>query len=69
MERVKYTRSYEPDTEPFWYTEFTEGNLTIANAPMDFKEVLQKDFNTYKLRDRNNRKRQTICRVNSSPPI
>ena len=54
MERVKYTRSYEPDTEPFWYTEFTEGDLTIANAPMDFKEVLQKDFNTYKLRDRNN---------------
>ena len=54
MERVKYTRSYEPDTEPFWYTEFTEGDLTIANAPTDFKEVLQKDFNTYKLRDRNN---------------
>ena len=22
MERVKYTQSYEGDTNPFWYTEF-----------------------------------------------
>ena len=53
MERVKYTKSYEADTEPFWYTEFTEGNLTIANAPMDFKAVVQSSIDTYKLHDRN----------------
>ena len=53
MERVKYTKSYEADTEPFWYTEFTEGNLTIANAPMDFKAVIQSSIDTYKLHDRN----------------
>ena len=41
MERVKYTQAYEADIEPFWYTEFTGGNLTIANAPMDFKAVIQ----------------------------
>ena len=53
MQRVKYTQSYEADTEPFWYTEYTEGNLTIANTPMDFKAVLQHDMYTYRLHDRN----------------
>ena len=53
MERVKYTQSYEDDTNPFWYTEYTEGNLTIANAPMDFKIDIQSSIDTYKLRDRN----------------
>ena len=53
MERVKYTQSYEANTNPFWYTEFTEGNLTIANAPMDFKAVIQHSIDTYKLHDRN----------------
>ena len=53
MERVKYSQAYEASTEPFWYTEFTEGNLTIANAPMDFKAVIQSSIDTYKLHDRN----------------
>ena len=53
MERVKYTQAYEADTEPFWYTEFTDGNLTIASAPMDFKAITQYSFDTYKLHDRN----------------
>ena len=53
MERVKYTQSYEAATEPFWYTEYTEGNLTMANAPMDFKAVVQSSIDTYKLHDRN----------------
>ena len=53
MERVKYTQMYEAATEPFWYTEYTEGNLTIANAPMDFKAAVQFGLDTYKLHDRN----------------
>ena len=53
MERVKYTQTYEAATEPFWYTEYTEGNLTIANAPMDFKAAVQFGLDTYKLHDRN----------------
>ena len=53
MERVKYTQAYEADTNPFWYTEFNEGNLTIADAPMDFKAVIQHSMDTYKLHDRN----------------
>ncbi len=53
MERVKYTQAYEAETAPFWYTEYTEGNLTIANAPMDFKAVIQSSIDTYKLHDRN----------------
>ncbi len=53
MERVKYSQSYEADTTPFWYTEFTEGSLTIANAPMDFKAAVQQSMDTYKLHDRN----------------
>ena len=53
MERVKYTQSYEADTNPFWYTEYTEGNLTIAHAPMDFKADIQSSIDTYKLHDRN----------------
>ena len=53
MERVKYTQTYEAATVPFWYTEYTEGNLTIANAPMDFKAVIQSSIDTYKLHDRN----------------
>jgi hypothetical protein len=44
---------HEADTNPFWYTEFTEGNLTIANAPMDFKAVIQHSIETYKMYDRN----------------
>ena len=52
MERVKYTQAYEADTNPFWYTEFTGGELTIANTPMDFKAVIQSSIDTYKLRDR-----------------
>ena len=53
MERVKYTQMYEAATEPFWYTEYTEGNLTTANAPMDFKAAVQFGLDTYKLHDRN----------------
>ena len=53
MERVKYTLSYEADTEPFWYTEYTEGDLAITNTPMDFKATVQSEISTYKLRDRN----------------
>ena len=53
MERVKYTQAYEADTKPFWYTEYTGGDLTIANAPMDFKASIQSCIDTYKLRDRN----------------
>ena len=54
MERVKYTQTYEADTEPFWYTEFNEdkNNLTIENAPMDFKAQIQSEVDTYKLHDR-----------------
>ena len=53
MERVKYTQTYEADTKPFWYTEYTDGNLTIASAPMDFKPGIQSEIDTYKLHDRN----------------
>ena len=53
MERVKYTQAYEADTNPFWYTEFTDGNLSIASAPMDFKPVIQACMDTYKMHDRN----------------
>ena len=53
MERVKYTQAYEADTNPFWYTEFNEGDLTIANTPMDFKATIQHSMETYKLHDRN----------------
>ncbi len=53
MERVKYTQSYEAATEPFWYTEYNEGDLTIDNAPLDFKAVIQSSIDTYKLHDRN----------------
>ena len=53
MERVKYTQAYEADTNPFWYTEYTEGDLTIENTPMDFKAAIQYGFDTYKLHDRN----------------
>ena len=53
MERVKYTQTYEADTKPFWYTEYTDGNLTIASAPMDFKAGIQSEIDTYKLHDRN----------------
>ncbi len=52
MERVKYSQAYEADTKPFWYTEFSEGNLTIANVPMDFRAVIQSSIDTYKLHDR-----------------
>jgi hypothetical protein len=53
MERVKYTQAYEADTNPFWYTEFTDGDLSIASAPMDFKPVIQACMDTYKMHDRN----------------
>ena len=52
MERVKYSQSYEEDTNPFWYTEYGEGDLTIANAPTDFNAVIQSSMENYKLHDR-----------------
>jgi hypothetical protein len=53
MERVKYTQTYEASTEPFWYTEYTVGDLTAASAPADFKAKIQAGMDTYKLHDRN----------------
>ena len=52
MERVKYTRTYEADTNPIWYTESCGGTLTIDSAPMDFKAAIQSGVDTYQLRDR-----------------
>jgi len=52
MERVKYTRTYEADTNPIWYTESCGGTLTIDSAPMDFKAAIQAGVDTYQLRDR-----------------
>ena len=52
MERVKATKTYEYTTEPFWYTEFNDESLTIANVPTDFREVIQRGIDTYKLHDR-----------------
>lgn len=53
MERVKYTQTYEADTNPFWYTEYNEDEVTIENTPMDFKKNIQIMSDTYKLHDRN----------------
>ncbi|MCR5559101.1 MAG: hypothetical protein K6F62_01915 [Schwartzia sp.] len=52
MERVKYTQSYEADTNPIWYTEACGGDLTIDSAPMDFKQAIQSGIDTYKMHDR-----------------
>lgn len=52
MERVKYTQSYEADTDPFWYTEFTGGDLTISSAPADFLPTIKSAIDTYILHDR-----------------
>ncbi|WP_462332929.1 carcinine hydrolase/isopenicillin-N N-acyltransferase family protein [Schwartzia sp. (in: firmicutes)] len=52
MERVKYTQTYEADTNPIWYTETCGGDLTIDSAPMDFKQAIQSGIDTYKMHDR-----------------
>ena len=38
--------------DPFWYAEYTGGDLTIASAPMDFKPAILYYFDTYKLHHR-----------------
>ena len=48
MQAVRYLKSYEKTTEPFWYSEFTGdytasqlGDLTIYSRPEDFSEILK----------------------------
>ena len=44
-----------PETSPFWYTEYTEPKfgLTIDNKPADFEQVVQKEYEVFKMHDRN----------------
>ena len=53
MERVKYTQTYEAGTNPFWYTEFCFGDLTMDSAPADYNAIVQASIDIYKLHDRN----------------
>ena len=38
--------------DPFWYAEYTGGDLTIASALMDFKPAILYYFDTYKVHHR-----------------
>ena len=55
MRRVQYSQAYMPETSPFWYTEYTEPNLglTIDNKPADFEQAVQKQYEVFKMKDRN----------------
>lgn len=59
MMAVKYTKSYESSTTPYWYSEFTQedgenrfGELTILNTAEDFRPIVEYIQNEYQHRQR-----------------
>lgn len=39
MESVKFTLAYNADQNPYWYSEFVDGDLTIYSEEADFQEI------------------------------
>ena len=55
MRRVQFSKCYETDNVPVWYSDFLNpgSGLSIENAPEDFQETIQAYDKAYKAQDRN----------------
>lgn len=55
MKDVLFTKAYDLDTDPFWYSELTGArNLTIYNTALEYAPVVTAFIEMYQNRDRNN---------------
>ena len=66
MTSVLYTKAYESDTSPVWYSEFCGdygepyGNLTKDSPPEDYEPILEIARERYASRARNGQTWQTV---------
>lgn len=49
---LSYTNSYKRSTEPFWYTEFVGGDLTVDSTPQEFEPRVNKYIEVFNKRTR-----------------
>ena len=52
LNKLKYTNAYRPETNPYWFTEFVGGDLTVANIAADFSEAVAKAQDNFNHRTR-----------------
>lgn len=67
MKSVNYTKAYEQDTDPFWYSEFVGnleqkgyGDLTIDSDAEDFTALIERLHEIYEDKQRNGALWQTV---------
>lgn len=53
---LRYTRTYNSNTMPFWYTEYVGGDLTVFSPKEDFAPIVEKAREYYVNRDRKSKK-------------
>lgn len=52
LEDVKYTLAYNEAQNPFWYSEFVDGDLTIYSTEQDFADIKSKAIDVFEHRTR-----------------
>lgn len=63
---LKYTRAYTTSpnpSNPYWYTEFVGGDLTVSSDPENFTEIVDKAGRLYQNRTRNGKTWQSTHSV------
>ena len=60
MKSVKYSQAYEPETDPFWYSEAYDGDIDINTPREAVMESLQGYFEAYKRHERKGEFWQTL---------
>lgn len=53
MKSVHYTKMYKRSTNPFWYSEYNEDDLTIKSTAIEYDEKINSYINAYENRSRN----------------
>lgn len=52
LEDVKYTLTYNESQNPYWYSEFVDGDLTIYSTEQDFSDIKAKAIEAFENRTR-----------------
>ena len=62
-EDLLYTHAYQSSTDPYWYSEFVGGDLTVDNPVDDFEEIVGKAQQAYAERVRDGKTWQSVHAV------
>lgn len=52
MQQVHYTKTYDSSTNPFWYSEYNEGMLTIDSLSSEYQPIIDGSRQVYENRTR-----------------